>query len=34
MAQRLDVHPTHHQKRLLGLAVKALHAGELVIYPT
>jgi tRNA threonylcarbamoyl adenosine modification protein (Sua5/YciO/YrdC/YwlC family) len=34
MAQRLDVHPTHPQKRLLGLAAKALHAGELVIYPT
>lgn len=32
--QRLDVHPTHPQKRLLALAAKTLQAGELVIYPT
>ena len=32
--QRLDVHPTHPQKRLLALAAKTLQAGELVIFPT
>ncbi len=32
--QRLDVHPTHPQQRLLALAAKTLQAGELVIYPT
>ncbi len=32
--QRLDVHPTHPQRRLLALAAKTLQAGELVIYPT
>lgn len=34
MAQRLDIHPTHPQKRLLAQAVQALHSGELVIYPS
>ena len=33
MTQRLDVHPTHPQKRLLDMAAKALHSGELVVYP-
>lgn len=34
MAQRLEVHPTHPQKRLLEQGAKALRAGQLVVYPT
>ena len=33
MTQLLELHPTHPQKRLLETAVKALHGGELVVYP-
>ncbi|MAD06603.1 MAG: threonylcarbamoyl-AMP synthase [Gammaproteobacteria bacterium] len=34
MTQRLDVHPTHPQARLLKVAAQALHQGELVAYPS
>ncbi len=34
MAKRLSVHPLSPQQRLLDQAVAALHAGELVAYPT
>ena len=34
MVQRLEVHPTHPQKRLLEQGAKALRAGQLVVYPT
>ena len=33
MTQRLDVHPTHPQARLLKVAAQALHQGELIAYP-
>ena len=33
MTQLLELHPTHPQKRLLEMAAKALHSGELVVYP-
>jgi tRNA threonylcarbamoyl adenosine modification protein (Sua5/YciO/YrdC/YwlC family) len=33
MTQLLELHPTHPQKRLLDMAAKALHRGELVVYP-
>ncbi|MBL6814674.1 MAG: threonylcarbamoyl-AMP synthase [Pseudomonadales bacterium] len=33
MTQLLELHPTHPQKRLLDMAAKALHTGELVVYP-
>ena len=34
MTQRLDVHPTHPQARLLKVAAQALHQGELIAYPS
>lgn len=34
MTQRLDIHPTHPQKRLLGRAAEALASGGLVAMPT
>ena len=34
MSQLLTVHPLNPQKRLLQIAVDALHAGGLVVYPT
>lgn len=34
MTQRLRVHPTHPQARLLERAVEALRAGGLIAYPT
>ena len=34
MTQRLDLHPTHPQMRLLKVAARALHQGELVAYPS
>ena len=34
MTQRLDVHPTHPQARLLKAAAQALHQGELIVYPS
>ena len=33
MTQLLELHPTDPQKRLLEMAAKALHSGELVVYP-
>ena len=33
MTQLLELHQTHPQKRLLEIAAKALHSGELVVYP-
>ncbi len=34
MTQRLDIHPTHPQKRLLGRAAEVLDSGGLVAMPT
>lgn len=34
MSQRLEVHPTHPQPRLLRMAAGILHGGGLLIYPT
>ena len=34
MTQRLDVHPTHPQARLLKVAAQALHQGKLIAYPS
>ncbi|HCD28942.1 MAG TPA: threonylcarbamoyl-AMP synthase [Gammaproteobacteria bacterium] len=34
MSQRLDVHPTHPQPRILQAAAKVLKSGGLVVYPS
>ncbi len=34
MSQRLSVHPTHPQPRLIRQAVEALRAGGVIVYPT
>ena len=34
MSRRITIHPVSPQQRLLDQAVAALHAGELVVYPT
>lgn len=34
MSQRLSVHPTHPQPRLIRQAVAALRAGGVIVYPT
>jgi tRNA threonylcarbamoyl adenosine modification protein (Sua5/YciO/YrdC/YwlC family) len=34
MSRRISIHPVSPQQRLVDQAVAALHAGELVVYPT